>query len=327
MADEFAFIRDHLAPLTAGAPEAFGLRDDAALLQDGPWVVSADMAVAGVHVFPDDPPDAIARKVLRMNLSDLIAKGAQPQGYLLSIAWPRGASDAYRQRFAAGLAQDGAHYGLSLWGGDTTVSDGPLCVAITAFGRPGPGGMIRRAGAKPGDGVYVTGVIGDAYLGLRVRRGQLSLGDPTHDQALLQAYQLPEPPVAAVEPLRATASAGLDVSDGALADAGHVARESGVALRLEAEACPLSPAAMAWLARQADRDAALGALASGGDDYQTVFTAAGDIAPVWGHSGVQVTRLGSVLAPDGAGLEAGTVEFVNAAGENIAPTQRGFTHF
>lgn len=327
--DEFAFIRHRLAPLTRGVPGAFGLSDDAALVEAGPLVISADMLVGGVHFLQDDPLDLVARKALRVNLSDLAAKGAQPLGYFLSMAWPRSAAAAHRARFADGLAVDGAMFSVPLLGGDTTATDGPLTIAITMLGRPGPRGMVRRAGAQPGEQVYVAGVIGDGGLGLAARRGELGERlHAEHIEALIAAYQRPDPPVAATDLIAAWASAALDVSDGLLADAMHLARASDVTLVLEAEAIPVSPAGAAWLQHQSARDAALVRLAISGDDYALLFCApaptADALSAAADAAGVRLTRIGRVEPGASEGPQA---QFLNAAGENLTPKRAGFTHF
>src|ERR1700733_14035083 len=184
----------------ATAPGALGLEDDAAIVTpplDCDLVLTTDGVIAGVHFFPDDPPDNIGRKALRMNLSDLAAKGAKPIGFLMSVALPTKIEDAWVAAFAAGLGDDVKHYACPLLGGDTDHTPGPLSVSITAFGAVPHGAMVRRATAKPGDSVVVTGTIGDAALGVRLRRDE-SLGKrwrlPDAMSAHLKLrYRLPEP--------------------------------------------------------------------------------------------------------------------------------------
>src|SRR5450631_3587053 len=165
-------IARHFRPL-ATDPGALGLVDDAAILKarGEDIVVTTDAIVAGVHFLPDDPPDTVARKALRVNLSDLAAKGATPAGFVLTLALQR-ADESWLAAFARGLGEDAAHYGCPLLGGDTVSTPGPLMISITAFGRVPVGTMVRRDGAKPGDRVVVTGTIGDAALGLDIlKRG------------------------------------------------------------------------------------------------------------------------------------------------------------
>ena len=187
---EFALIARHFRPLAG--PGALDLQDDAAVLAPPPGrelVLTADAMVAGVHFLPDDPPDLVGRKLLRVNLSDLAAKGAVPLGYLMTVSTPRTTPDAWFAGFAAGLAQDQREYGVTLLGGDTTSTPGPISLSLTAIGHVAPGQAVHRAGAAPGDGIWVTGTIGDGALGLAVARGKIA--DPDRPPAL------PLPPAAA----------------------------------------------------------------------------------------------------------------------------------
>src|SRR6202167_692565 len=196
---EARLIARHFRPL-AKHPGAFNLTDDAAAIAPPPGsdlVMTTDGVIAGVHVFADDPPDLIARKALRMNLSDLAAKGAQPLGFLLALALPGTIDEAWLAAFAAGLGEDAEHYGCPLMGGDTDHTPGPLSVSITAFGAVPTGKMVRRSTAKAGDSVVVTGTIGDAALGVRLRRdaslaGRWRLPNAVSGE-LRQRYVLPEP--------------------------------------------------------------------------------------------------------------------------------------
>ena len=264
---EFDWIAQLLRPLTRGAPEALDLLDDAAVIPSRPGfdlVVTKDALVAGVHFLPDDPLDLVARKLLRVNLSDLAAKGAEPWGYFLTTAWPTGTPWADKALFASGLAADGQAFDISLLGGDTVSTPGPLTLTATLLGWVPQGGAIPRKGVRPGDRLAVSGVIGDGWLGLQAARGELD------SPALADRYRLPEPRVDLIPVLRAHARAAADVSDGLLADAGHIARASGCGVRIDLDAMPLSPEALAWLRRQPAGAEALTTLATGGDDYQIV---------------------------------------------------------
>jgi len=270
--DEFDIIARHFGPL-ARTPAARGLLDDAALLQDGgPFLLTADAIVEGVHFLPDDPVDAIAQKALRVNISDIAAKGAAPSHYLLTLQWPRTRPASEIAQFADGLARDQATFGCMLLGGDTTSTPGPLTVSVTMFGRP-LGAVPSRAGAQIGDDVWVTGTIGDGALGLRVRTGNLS--GVTVEQAawLAERYRRPQPRAALAAVVAAFATASMDVSDGLLGDCAKLARASGVAVAIDPDAVPLSPAASSWLAAEAGKDKALATLLNGGDDYEILFTA------------------------------------------------------
>lgn len=272
-ADEFETIARLLRPLTRGAPEALELLDDAAVLSSRPGfdlVITKDAIVEGVHFLPGDPLDLVARKLLRVNLSDLAAKAAEPFGYLLAVAWPHGSDWPQRELFARGLAEDGQTFGLSLLGGDTVSTPGPLWASVTMLGWVPEGRMVKRSGAQPGDLVVVSGTIGDGMLGLAAAGGEID------DPALAERYRLPQPRLEMREVLRAHANGAADVSDGLLADAGHIAKASGCAVRIELEKVPLSPSARRWLEARPDPEAALLSLAAGGDDYEIVCAVAPD---------------------------------------------------
>ncbi len=336
--NEFDFIREVLAPLAGEGThrtkfgqsfgQSFGLTDDAALLRAGAagLIVTADMLVEGVHFTQDCPPETVAKKSLRVNLSDLAAKGAKPVCYMLCVAWRAERGLDWKRAFVRGLKEDQERYGVMLLGGDTTVTQGPFTVSITAFGEAGPRGMVRRDGAQPGDALYVTGTVGDAGLGLRALQGE---GFPGEDAvALVGAYRLPEPPVAFASDVAEHASAAIDVSDGVLADAAHIAAASGARIEIALEHLPLSDAAARWAAAQADRDAALTTLAASGDDYQILFTApeAAEAAlrDAAAAPGLRLTRIGRVL--EGGVPEDGPLRVLGASGE-IRPGALGFTHF
>lgn len=276
MGDEFEDIARLFRPLTGGAAEALSLLDDAAVIPSRPGydlVVTKDAMVAGVHFLAEDPPGLVARKLLRVNLSDLAAKAAEPYAYLLAVAWPEGYPAAAREAFVDGLARDQSDFGLVLIGGDTVSTPGPLTVSATVFGWAPSGTMVRRSTALPGDAVLVTGTIGDAGLGLHAARGALDWLGEGHRDYLAERYRLPEPRLSFRQGLAANARACADVSDGLVADLGHIAEASGVAVQLDLERLPLSPAAQAWVSAQPDRVYALAQLATAGDDYELVCTA------------------------------------------------------
>lgn len=264
---EFDWIAQLLRPLTRGAPEALDLLDDAAVIPSRPGfdlVVTKDALVAGVHFLPDDPLDLVARKLLRVNLSDLAAKGAEPYGYFLTTAWPTGATWADRELFARGLGEDGESYGLTLLGGDTVSTPGPLTLTVTMLGWVLSGQAVLRSGAVAGCRLAVSGTIGDGWLGLKAARGEID------SSALANRYRLPTPRLNSVGMGPTGVRAAADVSDGLLADAGHIATASSCSVHIDLEALPLSPDAQAWLAAQPDEAAARLALATGGDDYEIV---------------------------------------------------------
>ncbi|MDA0339222.1 MAG: thiamine-phosphate kinase [Proteobacteria bacterium] len=265
---EFELIEQLLAPLSAEELGAFALTDDAAVL-DVPTgkslVVTKDMMVAGVHFFADDPADLIARKLLRVNLSDLASMGATPWRYALGLGLSDEVDDAWLRRFVAGLAEDQAEFGIHLVGGDTVATHGPMSLSLTAMGLVSKGAMLRRSGALPGDLVCVTGTIGDAHLGLKILKGEINqAGD-----ALVERYHLPQPRVAMGAALAGSAHACIDVSDGLVADLGHICSTSQVGATIRIADIPLSSPASALLA---EGQVSLEALVTGGDDYELLFT-------------------------------------------------------
>jgi thiamine-monophosphate kinase len=309
-ADEFSEIARLFRPLTGGAAGAFDLLDDAAIVPQRPGfdlVVTKDAMVEGVHFPLGETPDLVARKLVRVNLSDLAAKAAEPFGCFLAIAWPPTYGPDERAAFARGLGEDLAAYGVALLGGDTVATPGPLTASLTALGWVPEGRMVRRAGAKPGQVIAVSGTIGDGTLGLAAVQGEIE--DP--DGFLSGRLRLPTPRLDLREALRAAANAAADVSDGLVADAGHIAEASGVKVVLDLDRVPLSAQAERWLAGQADRPAGLVRLATGGDDYEVV-------AAFEGRAPEGFTVIGEVT--DGAGVEA------CVQGRAIAITSGGWRH-
>lgn len=311
---EFALIARYFAPLAGEG--ALGLQDDAAILrppQGRELVLTADAMVAGVHFLPDDPPDLIGRKLLRVNLSDLAAKGATPLGYLVTLSAPRDTSEAWFAGFAAGLAQDQAAFGVMLLGGDTTSTPGPVSLSLTIIGHVAPGEAVKRAGARAGDSIWVTGTIGDGALGLAVARGRLA--DPSGH--LLDRYRLPRPRVGL--PIGGVASAGMDISDGLVQDLGHLCRAGGVAAEIEAARVPLSEAARAagpdWLAT----------CLTGGDDYELLLALPPGVETRLveraREAGVQVTRIGVFRTGEPG------VTVLSASGEPLPLATDGWSHF
>ncbi|MBY0354656.1 MAG: thiamine-phosphate kinase [Rickettsiales bacterium] len=259
--DEFDLIATFFRPLAAGA-ESLQLSDDAALLEarlHQRLVVTSDMLHANVHFFSHDPPHSIAQKALRVNLSDLAAMGAEPYSYFLCLGLPKNTSEAWLRDFCAGLESDQQAYGIRLMGGDTTRTTGALSISITALGWVPTGGALLRSGAKAGDGLYVSGTIGTSALGLK------------HQQSAAHArYLLPQPRVTLGQALRGIASAAMDVSDGLLQDAAHLARASKVGLTIQASRIPLCPVTQEAIA---NGEFSLQEALTGGDDYELLFTA------------------------------------------------------
>lgn len=316
------FIARHFKPL-ASAPGALGLTDDAAVYTPPPGhdlVLTKDALVAGVHFFADDPAERIARKALRVNLSDLAAKGATPAGFLLALALPPETGEEWVAAFARGLGDDSAHYGCPLFGGDTVRTPGPVAISITAFGLVPSGCMVRRAGAKPGDRIMVSGTIGDAALALRVRRDGLAVSDAARAH-LRERYQLPRPRTALAAAVRAHATAAMDVSDGLAGDLAKLCRVSGMTARVTLADVPLSDAARSVVAQ--DR-ALLETACTGGDDYEIVCT----VPPVKlaafraaaASAKVPVSEIGEIVAGEGA------PQFLGADGQPVAWQRLSFSH-
>jgi thiamine-monophosphate kinase len=320
---EFALIERYFRPL-ATDPAALALTDDVALYRPRPGealVVTTDLVAAGVHFFADDPPDLIAKKALRVNLSDLAAKGAEPVGYLLALALPADWTEAWMRRFVAGLAADQKRYGISLLGGDTSRASGGLTVVVTALGRVPRGKMPRRAGARPGDAIFVSGTIGDGALGLRVRSGALAPA-PSAAKFLRQRYLVPEPRLALAPVVRRFASAAMDVSDGLVGDLAHICDVSGVGATVDAGQVPLSPAGRAALGAD---PTLLSAILNGGDDYEILATVPAKSAKAYATAaaaaGVPVSRIGSIVAGKGPPVVH------DAAGRPIHLAAGSHTHF
>ena len=326
MSGEFDMIAELFAPLAEGAGGAHNLTDDVAELAAGAYVVTADMMIEGVHFRKADPIDLVARKLLRVNLSDLAAKGAKPLGYFLTCAWPKSVTRQKIEKFVSGLSADQEAFRVALYGGDTTrhtLAAAPMSFSVTMFGAPPRQGITRRNGAKPGDDLWVTGAIGDAALGLAAleKREACSAANKKH---LAARYQLPEPRITMGGALSGSASASIDVSDGLVADASHIARTSGCGFEIRAGDIPLSDAARGWLDNQEDADQAAAFLACGGDDYEILFT-----APQRARRAVEmaaqvsktpVTRIGGAVRGE-------SVRLVNGEDESIDIANAGFDHF
>jgi thiamine-monophosphate kinase len=323
---EDSLIARYFRPL-ATDPGAFGLGDDAAVLRalGDDIVVTTDAIVEGVHFFASDPPDTIARKALRVNLSDLAAKGATPAGFVLTLALPC-AEETWLAPFARGLGQDIGLFNCPLLGGDTVSTPGPRMISITAFGRIPVGKTVHRSGAKPGDRVMVTGTIGDAALGLAVLKGgavaTALANDATAKELLVGRYRVPQPRNALAQAVRDHAHAAMDVSDGLAGDLTKLCAASGVSAAIDVQSIPLSKAAAALLARGT---IGIEALIAGGDDYEVLcvipeegveaFTRAAALARV------SVTSIGTVIAA------TSPPRFLDGQGSEIALARWSYSHF
>ena len=314
--DEFDLIRRYFAPL-ASSPGADGLRDDVAEIAPG-LIATKDAIVEGVHFLPDDPISTVAQKLVRVNVSDIIAKGGKPDAALLALVWPKGRAPEQLGDFSRALGADLARWGAHLVGGDTTSTDGPLTLSLTLLGRVGERGPVRRSGAQVGDDVWVSGTIGDGALGLMAAQGVFGKLSAEASNLLVSRYRVPEPPrLAFADIVAANATGSIDVSDGLVADAGHIAEASGVRIVLRAADVPLSATADFYLT---NGKVGLDALLTGGDDYQTLFTAPTSARAKIEQAGHAVSRIG--IVEQGAG-----VRVLDASGGEMAFESAGWRHF
>jgi thiamine-monophosphate kinase len=314
---EFELIARHFAPLARGFSGALGLKSDNAFISADArhdLVVKTDTIVAGVHYLAGEKPGLVARRALRVCLSDLAAGGATPFVYQVSLSLARGWTERWVAGFARGLAADQRRYRIALSGGDTTQSPGPTTITVTAFGKVPRGQGLGRAGARSGDELWVSGTIGDAALGLLAAQGELG------SAALEQRYRLPLPRVALGPRLIGLAHATADVSDGLLADAGHIAEASGLAVTIEREHVPLSAAAKQVLQR---RPALWRQVLSGGDDYELLIAvsrrASAALRTAARACGIKVTRVGAFSKGRGVRL--------TVSGQPARAPRQGYTHF
>jgi thiamine-monophosphate kinase len=323
---EDSLIARYFRPL-ATDPGALDLTDDAAVLKPSgdDLVVTTDAIVEGVHFLPDDPPETIAKKALRVNLSDLAAKGATPAGFVLTLAL-REASDAWLAPFARGLGEDVAEFNCPLLGGDTVSTPGPLMISITVFGRVPQGGMVRRTGAALGDRVIVTGTIGDAALGLDILKRGRSAGAIVADKAarehLVGRYRVPQPRVALAKVVRDYATSAMDISDGLAGDLAKLCAVSGVSADIQAKLIPVSLPAKSVVVHGA---ADIKMLISGGDDYEILCTVPENhleaFAQAAGLAGVSVTSIGTIVAG------SAVPRFLDTQGRDVALGRLSYSHF
>lgn len=312
--DEFSLISRYFAPLTADAVNPLGLRDDAALLHvthGKKLVVTTDAVVEGVDFIDATRPDFLAHKALGVNLSDLAAMGATPHAYMLTLLLPKTIDETWVATFAATLGMLQQQFGIALIGGDMSATAGPLTISITAFGLV-ENAPLLRSGARAGDAVFATGTIGDAYLGLKLLQQKWHTDDAALREKLIRRYHCPEPRCAVATKLHGIATSCTDISDGLLQDAQHIANASGMGMRISAGSVPVS----------CDDDIA--ALATGGDDYELLFTAPASaestLQAIAKKTGVAISKVGDVVAGDG-------VKLLNVSGADITPQKLGFVHF
>ena len=313
--NEFERIHQLLAPLAAEHSISFGLDDDVALLSAGRMVVTSDTIVRGVHYIGDEPAGLIAKKLLRCNLSDLAAKGATPKYYTLNMTLSEAEDDAWLAAFAQGLGEDQEAYGIQLIGGDSTQTKaGPCVLSVTAFGEIEEGAALPlRANPQIGDVVCMSGTIGDAAIGLKLLQ-DTSLRVAEDDIAyLIKRYQLPVPRVALGQALLPYMHASMDISDGLIQDAEHIAKCSNVAMDLYADKLPLSPALQTLLS---DKKITLQNIAACGDDYEILCTMSEENAASFS---AQLTVIGQVKKGSG-------VRLLDASGNPITLPQKGYIH-
>lgn len=316
-ASEFELIARYFAPLAKGFAGAGGLKSDNAFLASDArhdLVVKTDMIVAGVHFLADERPELVAARALRVCLSDLAAGGATPFVYQLALSLTRGWTERWVAGFARGLAADQRRFGITLCGGDTTGTPGPTTISITAFGKVSRGKGLGRGGARAGDELWVSGTIGDAALGLLAARGELT------SSALEKRYRLPQPRTTLGPHLVGTANAAADISDGLLADVGHIADASGLEARIERDRVPLSASARGVLSVN---PVLWSNVLGGGDDYELAVAVPArkrmSLLAASRAAGVKVTRVGAFCKGKGVVL--------TVSGQLQRIAQSGYVHF
>ena len=344
---EFQRIKDYLRPLSKGNPAALGLQDDVACLHDKQnWLISKDMLVENVHFLPHSDPALLAQKLLAVNLSDLAAKGAKPYGYMLGLALPDTCDDGWLHAFCHGLQTMQKAYDVSLLGGDCVRITQGMVLSCTIWGMPyrhddrGQALWLPRKGAKLGDDIWVSGTIGDGYVGYLAAMGKLHQGEyhPSLWQGLIKHYHQPCPQntlgQALVHMLKTQgyhqqdcAIAALDISDGLLADCMHLMQfNPKLCAMIEMDRIPLSPAAKQWLE---SKNNDLLSLLSGGDDYQLCFTARAQLHPFLQILAKKfpLTHIGKVVErPDPISPDQPLI-LQDAHGQSIPYHQTGYRHF
>jgi thiamine-monophosphate kinase len=317
LSSEFELIARHFMRPAANA--VLGVGDDAALVDVSNGMdlaVSTDTMVSGTHFFPDVDPENLGHKALAVNLSDMAAMGAMPYWAMLALTLPSVNHD-WLAAFAKGFFDLAEEFNVSLVGGDTTR--GPLSLTVTIMGEVPAGAALRRSGAKVGNDVWVSGRVGDAALAVAHRHGRIRLDEAEYAEAVMRLYE-PTPRVALGQALRGLATSAIDISDGLLADLGHICRLSKVGAKVELPLVPLSPIG----ARHAHSPAGLDAIAAGGDDYELCFTAPVNsresIAELTQILGVQLTRIGAISRGKGVSL-------LGADGKPVSIDGHGFDHF
>ena len=318
---EFERIADYFAPLAAGYPGAFNLTDDAALISPDAGlsvIVTTDTIVEGVHYIGDEPADMIARKLLRVSLSDLAGMGAAPHAYTLNIALSREIPDHWLASFVSGLRDDQNEFDIHLIGGDSVSTTGPAVLSATLFGLVANGRAVRRGGASVGDGIFVSGTIGDGALGLKVADGSIELADEAAAREIAGRYRLPQPRCTLGLRLAEVATAGADVSDGLLADLGHITAASDVGAEIEMDRVPLSSPSREILALHPELRHLV---VTGGDDYELVFTSSETqaVLDLSLELGLPITLVGRIVGGHG-------VKVLDFRGDTVPFDELGYRH-
>lgn len=333
MPSEFEWIDRYLSPLTQDEEGTFGLCNDGAVIRHAPEdeiVVTSDTLIEGVHFLPGEPPGDIAKKALRVNISDLAAMGARPLAYTLNLSLSGKEGAEFIEYFCSGLKEDQNGFGLYLLGGDTTICtrEGyPLTITMTLFGVCQKGSAWSRSGAREGDVCLVTGSIGEAVLGLQIRRNEFSCADAGLQDRLVSRHICPQPRTSVTlfrQPQ--TIHAAIDVSDGLLADLGHICAQSGVSIDLKVPDLPIEKDVRDFCAQAG---ISIADLVTGGDDYEVILAMPADAAQKMiencaGH-GVKITEIGRFKKTQAD--TAFPVRLLNKAGEDVTPQKRGWTHF
>ncbi|WP_319782002.1 thiamine-phosphate kinase [Oceanisphaera sp. IT1-181] len=293
--NEFDIIKHYFTVASHRKDVIMGPGDDCALLQvpaNTLLAVSTDTLVSGVHFFADMDPTALGHKALAVNLSDLAAMGADPCWVSLAITLPE-VDEAWIKQFCAGFFELSEYYNVALVGGDTTK--GPLSITVTVHGTLPLGKGLLRSGAQVGDGIYVTGTLGDAALGLQQALGNIQVPE-AHQEFVRNKFEYPHPRILVGQALRDIATSALDLSDGLAGDLAHICRASGLRAQIEVDQLPLSDAMQAAVNQEQGWELAL----TGGDDYELCFTVSemhrGQLETALSHSGVKFTRVGRMFS-------------------------------
>jgi thiamine-monophosphate kinase len=320
--NEFDIISKYFSPLSKGFKGAFGLKDDAAVISPKKGydlVITKDAIVENVHFFQDDKPYGIALKLLGVNLSDLAAMGAKPIGYLLAVILPRDIDDEWFEEFSSGLGDGMAKFGGALIGGDTTSHDGPLTLSLTAIGEVPHNKALKRSGAKEGDLIFVSGNVGDSYLGLQILKDNIDAPEDAK-KYLIERYDIPHPRTELGTKLIGIATSCVDISDGLVADLGHICETSKVGAEVNFGDVPFSDFAESII--EGRRDAIN--MLTGGDDYELLFTAPATaeqtITDLSKELNISIKKIGKMVVGE-------RIKVLDKNGVEIVITHGGYQHF